>query len=332
MDSDRKAPTPPAIALGRVRAWIYVSTAVAIPLVVELFGTRLGRRPLDAVRMAAMFGLVLGAAALHWLTIRRLLTRTINEFQGFLEADLKQSKDTFISNVSHGLRSPLTGIVGFAYLLGDMPIGSEQKEAANMIISESAELSRMVDDLVTAAQLDAGDLSIMIQPVSMLTAAEKVCDFMNLLGAEVGLDLQDLDVMVDPERFTQVLRNLVTNAHRHGKPTITIRGNVAKGRYVCHVVDQGPGVAIGDRSRLFNRFSTSVFGGQFTGSVGLGLAVVAELTVRMGCEISYRRIRGETQFVLSIPLADTQAAETKRIVRTSSPRSQERPALRVLSA
>ena len=332
MDSDRKLPTPPAIGLGRLRAGIFVASAVAIPLIVELVGTRLGSRPVDGIRMAATFGLVLGAAALHWLATRRLMTRTIDEFRGFLEGDLKRSKDIFISNVSHGLRTPLTGIVGFAYLLGDMPIDSEQKEAANMIISESAELSRMVDDLVTAAQMDAGALSLVIQPVSMLTAVEKVCDFMNLLGAEIGIDLQDLDVMVDPERFSQVLRNLVTNAHRHGKPTVTIRGNVAKGRYVCHVVDQGPGVAIGDRSRLFNRFSSSVFGSQFTGSVGLGLAVVAELTVQMGCEISYRRIRGETQFVLSIPLAETQAAETKRIVRTSSPRSQERPALRVVSA
>ena len=332
MENPRKSPTPPAIALGRVRAWIFVSTAVAIPLVVELVGTRLGRRPVDVLRMTAVFGLILGAAALYWLAIRRILTRTVNEFRAFLEADLKRSKDTFISNVSHGLRTPLTGIVGFAYLLGNMPIGSEEKDAANMIISESAELSRMVDDLVTAAQLDAGALSIVIQPVSMVNAVEKVCDFMNLLGAEIGLDLQDLDVMVDPERFTQVLRNLVTNAHRHGKPTITIRGNVAKGRYVCHVIDQGPGVAIGDRSRLFNRFSSSVFGGQFTGSVGLGLAVVAELTAQMGCEISYRRIRGETQFVLSIPLADTQTREGKRIVRISSPSNQARPVLRVVSA
>ena len=324
-------PAAPDIELGRVRTWIFVAAAAAITAVVELVGTRTGRGPVDPLRMAAVFGLVIGAAALHWSAMRRHVTKTVKGFRGFLEADLTRSKDIFISNVSHGLRTPLTGIVGFAHLLGDMPVGSEQREAADMIIGESAELSRMVDDLVTAAQMDAGALSIVIQPISIVGAVEKVCDFMNLLGAEVRIDLQDVDVMVDSERFSQVLRNLVTNAHRHGKPTITIRGNVAKGRYVCHVVDQGPGVSMGDQSRLFTRFSSSVFGSQFTGSVGLGLAVVAELTARMGCEISYRRIRGETQFVLSVPLAESQPREMKRIVRVASS-TQTRPNLRVVSA
>lgn len=211
------------------------------------------------------------------------------------EANLASSKDTFIANVSHGLRTPLTGVVGFSHLLESADLGPEEQESVKMIIAESAELSRMVDDLVTGAQLDAEAVTVAVEAVSMLDEVEKVYDFMDMVGAEIGIDILDVDVMVDPTHFSQVLRNLLTNAHRHGKPTITVRGTVSNGKYICHVVDQGPGVATDDQSRLFSRFSSSVFGSQFSGAVGIGLAVVAELTSRMGCEISYRRIRGETQ-------------------------------------
>ncbi|MEX1005601.1 MAG: HAMP domain-containing sensor histidine kinase [Acidimicrobiia bacterium] len=294
-------------------------TAVVMALIAEMVATRFGRRPVDALRLLTVFLLAAGAAWAHATTMSQLLDRTAVELRGFFEANLARSKDTFISNVSHGLRTPLTGVVGFAHLLGDSPVGTQQREAANMIVSESAELSRMVDDLVVAAQLDAGAITVDLKPTSMLSQVDKVCEFMSLMGAEIGIDLQEVDLLVDPERFTHILRNLVANAHRHGKPTITVRGAVAHGRYVIHVVDQGPGVSAKDQKDMFGRFSSSTFGSQFTGSIGLGLAVVAELSARIGCQVSYRRIRGETQFVLSVPLADAGSATApQRIVRTPS--------------
>ncbi|MDX1449015.1 MAG: HAMP domain-containing sensor histidine kinase, partial [Acidimicrobiia bacterium] len=305
MNSSAHTPEAPGLALGRTRTWIVVAAAAAITALAELIATRLGSRPVDALRMTGLFAVLAGAAWLYGWYMRRIFGESAEQVKDYYVTNLARSKDTFIANVSHGLRTPLTGVVGFAHLLDASDLRGEEREAAQMIIAESAELSRMVDDLVTAAQLDSGGLTTDIQPVPMLAEVEKVLDFMDLIGAEIGLDLMDVDVLVDPAHFGQVLRNLVTNAHRHGKPTITVRGAVANGKYICHVVDQGPGVAPADQKRLFTRFSSSVFGSQFTGSVGLGLAVVAELTQRMGCEISYRRIRGETQFVLSIPLAPT---------------------------
>lgn len=334
METSATTPAAPGIALGRMRTSLIITAASTIVALSELVGTRLGRDPLDPLRMITVFALVIGAAALHGIFARRIFDEKSQEMEAFFERNLSRSKDTFIANVSHGLRTPLTGVVGFSHLLKESPLALEDRESVDMIIAESAELSRMVDDLVTAAQLDADAVSISVESVSMYEQVEKVCDFMDLIGAEIGIDLQDVDVMVDPTHFNQVLRNLLTNAHRHGKPTITVRGTVTKGKYVCHVVDQGPGVAPADQTRLFSRFSSSVFGSQFSGSVGLGLAVVAELTARMGCEISYRRIRGETQFVLSMPLAETQTREMKRIVRPASARREPQVSshLQVVSA
>lgn len=334
MDTSATTPAAPGIALGRLRMSLIIAATTTIVALTELVGTRLGRDPLDPLRMITVFALVAGAAALYGIFARRFFAEKSEEMQAFFESNLARSKDTFIANVSHGLRTPLTGVVGFSHLLKESPLAFEDRESVDTIIAESAELSRMVDDLVTAAQLDADAVSIAVEPVSMYEQVEKVCDFMDLIGAEIGIDLQDVDIMVDPTHFNQILRNLLTNAHRHGRPTITVRGTVTNGKYVCHVVDQGPGVTPADQTRLFSRFSSSVFGSQFTGSVGLGLAVVAELTARMGCEISYRRIRGETQFVLSMPLAETQTREMKRIVRPASARREVHvsPQLQVVSA
>src|SRR5688500_10670921 len=96
-------PAAPGIELGRVRTWIFVAAAAAVTAAVEVLGTRAGRGPVDPLRMAAVFGLVVGAAALHWSAMRRHVTSTVKGFRRFLEADLMRSKDIFISNVSHGL-------------------------------------------------------------------------------------------------------------------------------------------------------------------------------------------------------------------------------------
>ena len=334
MEASTPTPAAPAIALGRTRISIVVAGAAVVMALTELIGTRLGRELIDPLRMVAIFGLFLATASIHGIYVRHIFAESTRRLQDHFETNLATSKDTFIANVSHGLRTPLTGVVGFAHLLKDSPLANSDREFVGMIIAESAELSRMVDDLVTAAQLDANTVPINVQAVSMYQEVERACDFMDLIGAEIGIDLQDVDVMVDPTHFNQVLRNLLTNAHRHGKPTITVRGAVANGKYVCHVVDQGPGVSPKDQTRLFSRFSSSVFGSQFTGSVGLGLAVVAELSARMGCEISYRRIRGETQFVLSLPLAEHQSGQMERVVRPASARQEVRvsPHLQVVSA
>ncbi len=305
----------PKFALGRLGTSVIVVVAILGVALSELVGTRVGRDPVDGLRVLTVLTLVLAGAFVYRMALQERFDTSAAALRKSLEDELAVSKDTFIANVSHGLRTPLTGVVGFAHILGDSPIAQEEREAVNTIIAESAELSRMVDDLVTAAQMDSDLLTTNIEPISVLAEVEKMCEFMDLLGAEVGFDIQDMDVMADREHFAQVLRNLVANAHRHGKTAVTVRGAAKSGVYFLHVVDQGPGVSSDLHSQMFTRFASSAFGGQFSGSVGLGLSVVAELTSRMGGEVSYRRIRGETQFVLSVPVAEEQTREIRRVVR-----------------
>jgi signal transduction histidine kinase len=315
MESARNGESTPKFAVGRLGTAAIVVVAILGVALSEVVGTRVGRDPVDGIRVLTVLSLVLAGAFVYRMALQERFDKSATALRASLEDELALSKDTFIANVSHGLRTPLTGVVGFAHLLNSSPIADEQREAVDTIIAESAELSRMVDDLVTAAHMDSDLLTTNIEPIGVLGEVEKMCEFMDLLGAEVGFDVQDMDVMADREHFAQVLRNLVANAHRHGKTAVTVRGAAKSGVYFLHIVDQGPGVPKDLHSQMFTRFASSAFGGEFAGSVGLGLSVVAELTARMGGEVSYRRIRGETQFVLSVPVAYEQTREIRRVVR-----------------
>lgn len=260
-----------------------------------------GTEPVRFVLVLAILGL--GMAAYRRTLHRRLLVETARLNRESTD-DLMWAKDQFIANVSHGLRTPLTGIVGFAHLLKESISHDEDTQSVDYILAESAELGRMVDDLLMSARIDAGTIEIKPENVWVSEQVERVNEFMELLGAHLTVDYQDVEVRVDPERFRQVLRNLLVNAYRHGKPDVAIKGQIRGDRYICTVIDRGPGVPTEVQQRLFTRFAYRP-GSGITGYIGLGLSVAGQLCKRMGCDISYRRSRGETHFVVSMPLAET---------------------------
>ncbi len=259
------------------------------------------------LRFLSVLGIVLISLGAYRWTWEWKVRQEARVFVSESEADLRRAKDQFIGNVSHGLRTSLTGIVGFSHVLKEDLRDPACQEAVDMILAESAELSRIVDDLLITARLDAGVLDIKLEDVAIGEQIPSVLDFMSLLGADVSVDCQDAHVVVDPSRFRHALRNLLVNAHRHGRPDVTVTGAVRNGRYICAVTDQGAGVPAALESRLFTRFAYRSTG-EISGHVGLGLAVVKELCDQMGVHVSYRRYRGKTHFVMSIPLVEAARA------------------------
>lgn len=211
-------------------------------------------------------------------------------------------KDEFIARVAHELRSPLTGIVGYAQRLE--PDNESNEEAVRQVVAQSAEMSRLIDDLVTTARLDAELLTVEPQAVSVKEEAEVVAEFVRLLGAEVSVELSDAQVEVDRDHFRHILRNLLVNGYRHGSSKVSVRGQACGDEYICQVVDQGGGIPEEMETQLFSRFVHQGEDGRLPGSMGLGLAVVGELAKQMKCVISYRRIKGETHFVIALPIAE----------------------------
>lgn len=262
-----------------------------------------------AVRFLVVFAIpALAMTAYRWM-MQRQRRKAEMEMRLAAERSINTAKDEFIANVSHELRTPLTGIVGFAQLLQESALAPQDREIVRTIVGESAELSRMVDDLLTAARVDADALSIELEEVDIVQQVQEVAAFMGLFGTHVRVECPPAKVHADPERLRQILRNLTVNARRYGGPNIRVVGREQGGRYLCAVVDDGSGIPSEVEERLFSRFVHRGTTPLLKGSVGLGLAIVHELAHRMGCDVTYRRIRKETWFTVSIPVAQDRQPE-----------------------
>jgi len=254
------------------------------------------------------------------LVYRELMKRQQRqaELENRLEAErqLNTAREEFVANASHELRTPLTSIVGLSVLLAENEVVAAEPAAAELlgiIISESDDLARMVEDLLTTARLDAGALHFVFDDVDVETEMPETVDPLVRSGSSIGLSVEPGIIRTDRLRFRQLLRNLLSNARKYGGENIRVEGRVEGRTYVCAVVDDGPGVPTEIEARLFERFIHQGHQTATKDSVGLGLSIVHALTQGMGGSISYDRIEGETHFTIRIPLAGVQEVPTQKV-------------------
>jgi signal transduction histidine kinase len=195
-----------------------------------------------------------------------------------------------ISAVGHDLRSPLTVIRGAATLLlqahGQM--AAERQLAMLRLIEQHTEtMSELVEELITAAHLDAGDLDLELEPVQVAPVLDEVVDWARrqnasrpilVLGSAPGVA-----VRADRERTAQVLRALVGNAFVQAPDSdVEILVEDQSQRIRIGVLDRGPGVPAAQRKRLFDRLSQP----PERGGPRLGLYVARGLARAMGGDVT----------------------------------------------
>ncbi|MDH5294963.1 MAG: HAMP domain-containing histidine kinase [Acidimicrobiia bacterium] len=220
-----------------------------------------------------------------------------------------RSKDRLVASVSHELRTPLTGILGFSEtileLSPDLP--GEIGEFMALIQDQSRDMSDIIEDLLAAARADIGTLSV--QPESM-DLAEQVHSVLatsriQALGANktLGVEVAAMQVVADPLRCRQVIRNLLTNALRYGGENVLLVTGGDESKVWVDVSDDGPGLSGTERSRLFEPYFRARQTPTQPGSVGLGLAVSRQLARLMGGEVELlETLRGTTfRFSLARP-------------------------------
>ena len=217
---------------------------------------------------------------------------------------LIRSKDQLIAAVSHELRTPLTSILGYASLLEDSPAEFSAEiigEMASIIASESSDLSDIVDDLLTAARMDLGVLTIRRVEVDLVSLTSQVVA--SAADGPIALEVDEVSVLADPLRVRQVVRNLVSNAGRYGGSKVAIAVGSDAGVGYIEVRDDGDGIGSADPESIFGAYVSAHEPGTQAGSVGLGLTLSRRLARMMGGDLTYRRVGRETAFRLELPAA-----------------------------
>jgi signal transduction histidine kinase/CheY-like chemotaxis protein len=201
------------------------------------------------------------------------------------------AKSEFLSRMSHELRTPLNGIIGFGQLLELDVHGPEQRESVAQILKGGQHLLVLINEVLDLARIEAGRLSISLEPVLASDVCSTALDLVRPQAAHRRLTVRasvpgDLYVMADRQRLQQVFLNLLSNAVKYnvdgGSITVSCNGDAPAGRVRVGVEDTGAGIAPGLIERLFTPFDR--LGAEQTGveGTGLGLALCKQLVEAMG--------------------------------------------------
>ncbi len=253
-----------------------VAVAVAASVSAAWLVTR-SLRPVEAMRRE------LAATTATDLTRRVPVTESGDELEALavtLNATLDRLESAvaanrrFVADAAHELRSPLTGVRAAV----ELRTGPDTDDILYDALGELDRASALVDDLLFLARGQQPGTAIGDVPFDRVVADE-----IEALGArrsdmEVTATLEPVTVAGDGARLARVVRNLLENAARYGQGRIDVTVSVRDGEAVLWVDDDGSGVPVADRERVFERFvRLDESRSRATGGSGLGLAIVAEI-------------------------------------------------------
>jgi signal transduction histidine kinase len=232
------------------------------------------------------------------------------------EAEVDRMKDTFLAIVSHELRTPLNAILDYGEMIKEGiygPVTERQVRVAERIMTNSHRLLDIVSDLLDQAQIEAGKLSLHIQPFRPSDLLENIHTVMDKIATDKGLQFtSELDpdlpeyIKGDSARLQQILVNLINNGIK-----FTEKGSIhlsmlraSRKTWSLKVQDTGIGIPEDQLPNIFEAFrqvdstATRKYGG-----VGLGLSIVKQLTELMEGNLTVESGVGEgSSFTITLPL------------------------------
>ena len=185
-------------------------------------------------------------------------------------------------------------------------------ELIALVVDEAQQAACLVDDLLVAARFEIGTVEIRKETTDLRVLVKKV------LGESVlrrSSALQSIDLgsgcvtaHADPNRVRQILRNLLSNAVRYGGDEVTVTLHGTDTIAWVQVIDDGAGVPVEHRERIFHAYVRSTAASQHPDSVGLGLSVARRLARQMNGELTYRYEGNSSVFELSLPAGSSEAS------------------------
>jgi len=288
-----------AVALG-----VVASKRAAEPILGMIRGAERLTKGDYAVEFAPGANDELGELSRSLSTLSQKLARDLARID-----QLERVRREVFANVAHELRTPVTAIQGFSETLLDGEVGPEQsKKFLEAIGRQSVRLTTLVAQLLRLSALESrAPEDAVREPVDVAAIAEHSIAAAKARGElgsrtlESRLDM-GLTALGDPLFVEQVLDNLLDNAIRYGGPNVAIEGERSGARVRFRVMDDGPGIAEQEVSRLFERFYRVP--GTGASGTGLGLSIVKHLCEAMGGGIAVTSIPGRTAFEVDLPSSE----------------------------
>jgi signal transduction histidine kinase len=228
---------------------------------------------------------------------------------------LARQKTDFVSNVSHELKTPLTSIRMFSELLAEGKVAdeAERRHFLQIIGSETARLSRLINNVLDFARMERGEKNYRLVPCDLKRVVRTTVDSyrpqLKANGFSVAVELPEPEVEVrgDCDALAQVIVNLLSNAEKYssGAKEITVQLRSLPDGAEVRILDRGPGVPRGAEERIFEQFyrADDSLSSGIQGS-GLGLTLARQIARAHGGDILYKpRTGGGSCFVLMLPLA-----------------------------
>ena len=239
------------------------------------------------------------------------IVATVRDITKFREAE--ELKSTFISIISHELRTPVALIKGYVGTLRreDAQWDPHVIDESLAVIEEEADrLAGLIDDLLDASRLQAGALQLSKSDVALDRLAGQMADRFRTQSEKHSFEVdfpRDFPVVqVDETRLIQVFGNLLSNAVKYSPDggTITISGRTKGGDVIICVQDEGPGIPLEDMPRIFNLFYRSNEAARRTKGAGLGLFLAKAVVEAHGGRIWVDdRVERGARICFSLPRA-----------------------------
>lgn len=221
-------------------------------------------------------------------------------------------KQEFISTVSHELRTPLTSLKGAISLIDSnrQKLNSNELDALMALAARNAErLTVLINDLLDFEKLDSDGLDYNMQSVKIDDLIARIIENDAQLAIDANVSLVQSErchhaILADPDRMTQILSNLVSNAIKFSpeKSVVHLGSQLMDKQIKIYVRDEGSGIPESFRDRIFQRFSQADSSDtkQVQRGTGLGLAIAKGMAKDMGGQIAYENNspKGSTFYLL----------------------------------